>query len=122
LPDISSIQDRLLSNSLEQIFSRLFPAIEHVFLRIYEPDLCKYFNKYFFPWKSLLSLQINYIFHRDNKEDGEKIRNEWKEKYLNEILPRQSRRNFTFTDVDEKLNIWFGESLTDEELNHEKVR
>jgi hypothetical protein len=41
---------------------------------------------------------------------------------LDEILPRQSRRNFTFTDVDEKLNIWFGESLTDEELNHEKVR
>jgi hypothetical protein len=41
---------------------------------------------------------------------------------LDEILPRQSRRNFTFTDVDEKLNIWFGESLTDEELNHEEVR
>ncbi|CAF1095891.1 unnamed protein product [Adineta steineri] len=115
LPALHKTNDNRLPSGLKPIFSHLFPSIKHIYMYVHYPELCYQLDIYTLPWKNLSSLQIKYFFSNniteDEDEDEKNRYNIWKEIFLNEILPIQSQRNFTFTDVDNKLNIWFGEII-----------
>ena len=111
MPLIHQVNDGRLPSGLKLIFSRVFPSIKHVHMRIHYPELCYQFDKYSLPWGNLSSIQIEYLFSGSTEEDQERRCHEWKEKLLNEVLLLQSRRHFTFIDIDNKLSIWFGEIL-----------
>jgi hypothetical protein len=100
LCDVFPVNEGLLSTSVEHIFSHLFPAIEHISLRIDDSHSCNQFNRYSFPCKTLSTLRINYLYHSYTQAER-----------LNEF-----DRNFILTDHDEKPNIWFGEIVNDENI------
>ncbi|CAF1664905.1 unnamed protein product, partial [Adineta ricciae] len=113
LPSIHKVHDNRLPCGLKPIFTHLFPSIEHVYIRVHHPELCYQFDRYSLPWRRLSSLQIKYFFCSDLNEDQDEEQRykQWKEILLEEILPQQAQRKFTYTDVDNKLCLWFGEKI-----------
>ncbi|UJR32676.1 hypothetical protein I4U23_020137 [Adineta vaga] len=121
LPSIHKVNDNRLPSGLKPIFTHLFSSIKHVYLRVHYPELCYQLDRYSLPWNHLSSLQIKYFFTCDINEDQDEEQryNQWKEILLNETLPQEVQRNFTYTDVDNKLCLWFGEKITIEQ--HERI-
>ena len=96
---------------MEQIFSRLFPKIKHLTLRLPKPHLCTQLRQYSLPWESLSTLHIKYNPTRQYHQY--QISDEWKGKYLKQIA---SHRKFTWIDRDDVLHFWLGEIVKDENL------
>jgi len=70
LCDVSPVHEALLPTDVEYIFSRLFPAIEHISVRSDDSHLCNQFNRYSFPGKHYqLFESTTFIIHIIEQKD-----------------------------------------------------